>query len=100
MLSARFEAIGFMTEESQEDVDTLIVKSAITYAQGGCSVITMVEDTDILILLMSHWKEGMGDMVFGRDIKEKKERSKTSFWRMSELIQSTTQQETLLFGYA
>ena len=76
MLSARFEAIGFMTEESQEDVDTLIVKSAITYAQDGCSVITMVEDTDILISLMSHWKKGMGDMVFGRDIKEKKERSK------------------------
>ena len=32
-----------MTEESEEDADTLIVKSAITYAQDGCSVITMAE---------------------------------------------------------
>ena len=67
-----------MTEESQEDADTLIVKSAITYAQDECSVITMAEDTDILVLLMSHWKEGMSDMMFGRDIKEKKKQSKTS----------------------
>ena len=60
----------------------------------------MAEDTDILVLLMSHWREGMGGMVFGTDIKEKKKRSKAFFWCISELIQSTTQQETLLFAHA
>ena len=49
---------------------------------------------------MSHWREGMGDMVFGTDIKEKKKRPKTFFSRISELIQSTTRQETLLFAHA
>ena len=49
---------------------------------------------------MSHWREGMGDMVFITDIKEKKKQSKTFFWRISELIQSTAQQETLLFTHA
>ena len=38
-------------------------------------------------------------MVFGTDIKEKKKQSKTFFWHISELIQSTTQQETLLFDH-
>ena len=33
---------------------------------------------------MSHWREGMGDMVFGTDIKEKKKRPKTFFSRISE----------------
>ena len=56
ILSARVQAIGFMTEQSTGDADTLIVKSAINYAQNGCSVITMVEDIDILVLLMSLWR--------------------------------------------
>ena len=54
------------------------MKSAVTYAQDGLSVITMAEDTEILVLLMSHWREGVGDMVFGTDIKEKKKRLKTN----------------------
>ena len=61
------------------------MKLAITYAQGGRNVTSMAEDTDILVLLMSHWRERMGDVVFGADIKEKNKRSKT-FWRISELI--------------
>ena len=100
MRSGRLQAIGFMTEQSKGDADTLIVKSAITYAQDGRSSITMAEDTDILVLLMNHWTEGMGSMVLGTDIKENKKRFKTFFWCKSELIQSTTQQETLLFAHA
>ena len=57
MLSARLQAIGFMTEQSKGDADTLIGKSAITDAQDGCSVITVAGDTDILVLLMSHCRE-------------------------------------------
>ena len=44
-------------------------------------------------------EEGMGDMVFGTDIKAKKKWSKT-ICCISELIQSTTQQETLFFAHA
>ena len=43
-----------MTEQSKGSADTLIVKSAITYALDGQSVITMAEDTDVPVLLMSH----------------------------------------------
>ena len=75
-----------MTEQSKGSADTLIVKSAISYALDGQSVITMAEDTDVSVLLLSHWGEAMGDVVFGRDIKEKKKLSKTFFWRISELI--------------
>ena len=54
MLSARLQAIGFMTKERKEDADTSILKSAITCKKDGRSVITMAEDADILVLLMSH----------------------------------------------
>ena len=54
ILSERLQAIGFMTEQSKG------------------SAVTMAEDTDVSVLLMSHWGEAMGDVVFGRDIKEKK----------------------------
>ena len=46
MLSARLQAIEYMTEQSKGDADTLIVKSAIIYVRDGRSVITMAEDTD------------------------------------------------------
>ena len=42
----------------------------------------------------------MGGMAFGTDIKEKEKQSKTFFWRISEHIQSTTQQKTLFFAHA
>ena len=54
MLSARLQAIGFMTKQRKEDADTLILKSAITCAEDGRSVITMAEDTDILVFLIRH----------------------------------------------
>ena len=49
MLSARLQDTGFMTEQSKGDADRLIVKPAITYAQDVRSVITMAEDTVILV---------------------------------------------------
>ena len=57
MLPARFQAIGFMTEQNKGHADMLIVKSTITYAQNGHSVINMTEDGDILVLLISHWRK-------------------------------------------
>ena len=49
MLSARLQDTGFMTEQSKGDADRLIVKPAITYAQDVRSVITVAEDTVILV---------------------------------------------------
>ena len=99
MLSARLQAIGFMTKQRKGDADTLILKSAITCAKDGRSVITMAEDTDILVFLMSHWREGMGDMVFGTDIQEKNKQLKTFFCCISKLDQPVTKWETLPFAH-
>ena len=41
----------------------------------------------------------MGDMVFDTDIKEKKKQSKIFFCCISELVKSTTKQETHLFAH-
>ena len=47
----------------------------------------MAEDTDILILMLNHWKASMGDMVIAIEKKLKKKASKKlSFWRVSTLI--------------
>ena len=100
-LSTKVQEHAFRCGSSSVDIQIISsTKVTITYAQDGRSIITMAEDTDILVLLMNHWAEGMGNMVLGTDIKENKKRFKTFFWCKSELIQSTTQQETLLFAHA
>ena len=45
---------------------------AIDYAKVGRDVAVMAEDTDVLVLMMSHWKTSMGNMfiAMGEEAKE------------------------------
>ena len=43
------------------DADTMIVDCALEIANNGMEV-NISDDTDVLILLMHHWKEAMGDV--------------------------------------
>ena len=44
---------------SSGDADTLIVSAALEYATNEREVIVKASDTDILVLLIFHWEEGM-----------------------------------------
>ena len=99
LMCTRLEAAGFATVQCHGDADTLIVKTGLEFAERGRTVVTMAADTDILVLLMSHWRKGMGEMIFGTEIKVKNKMSKLRYWRISDLL-AENHPETLLFAHA
>ena len=102
LLCKRLENEGYFAVQSCGDADVLIVKQAIDYAGVGRDVVVMAEDTDILVLMMSHWKASMGDMVIAIEKKLKKKASKKlSFWKVSTLIdKKSIDQDNLLLAHA
>ena len=59
VLSSSLRRSGYKTIECTGDADVTIVKRAIDYAEGGQDVVVAAEDTDILILLIYHWREDL-----------------------------------------
>ena len=68
---------------STGDADTLIVSSALQYAQQGQEVNVVADDTDILVLLVYHWKDTMADINFQSEAKCKKK--DIMAWKMCDL---------------
>ena len=62
--------------QCEGDADISIAKTGIEYAKVDRNVAVVAEDTDVLVLLMYHWNEGMGQLMFGFEKREKKKRSK------------------------
>ena len=49
---------------STGDADTMIVQYALQYASEGSDVNVVADDTDVLVLLMYHWKQSMASIYF------------------------------------
>jgi len=64
LLSRHLEADGQVNHTSTGDADTLIVAHTLRYASQGKVVNIVTEDTDILVLLIHHWTDGMADVYF------------------------------------
>ena len=54
----------------REDADTTIVKEALKFAQEGCPVTIVGEDTDILVLLLHHWAPSMANIFLRSEPKK------------------------------
>ena len=100
LLCARLKEAGFSPMQCEGDPDISIVKTGIEYAKVGRNVAVVTEDTDVLVLLMYHRKEGMGQLMFGFEKREKKERSKWIYWDIHDLVATQSNPETLLFAHA
>ena len=48
----------------------MIVACALQYAIQGTKVTVVADDTDVLILLMYHWKKEMADIYFSSEINK------------------------------
>ena len=46
------------------DADSNIVSTALQYSVGERPVVAVADDTDIIIMLLYHYKEEMGDLIF------------------------------------
>ena len=64
---------------STGDADTMIVKCALDLAAQGNEVTVVADDTDILVLLIYHWKINMATLYF-------KSEAKKMMWKVQDLI--------------
>ena len=82
LLSRHLEADGQVIRTSTGDADTLIVAHALRYTSQGKVVNVVTEDTDILVLLMHHWKDRMADVYFRSESNKKQPK----LWRIHDLV--------------
>ena len=54
-----FENVGINVKQSIGDADVMICQAALELAEEGKSVVVSGQDTDLLIVLLHHWRVGM-----------------------------------------
>ena len=52
------------------DADIMLVTCTLQYAGQGSDVNVVADDTDVLVLLMYHWKQNMADVYFLSEVKK------------------------------
>ena len=70
LLGRYLQADSQIVHNSTGDADTMIVTCALQFASQGQEVNTVADDTDILVLLMHHWKQDMADIFFQSEAKK------------------------------
>ena len=67
LLTTHLRGTGHQVEVRCGDADTLIVSSALEFAWNGQTVVA--EDTDVLIMLVYHWRNCMEDIFIKKESK-------------------------------
>ena len=49
--------------QSNKDADTMNVQCVLQYVIEGNEVNVVADDTDVLVLLMYHWKQNMASII-------------------------------------
>jgi hypothetical protein len=98
MLGAHLEINGIEVVHSHGDADVLIVEKALEKAVTE-QVVVSGDDTDLVILLIAHWKETLHDITFSTEQKAKSTKVVKS-WSIQELARSCEYTEHLLFAHA
>src|SRR6218665_316434 len=65
-LMKEFKNSGFCVMQAPSDADTLIVRVALDIATSGQYVTVVADDTDVLVLLVHHWKPSMAEIYMKR----------------------------------
>ena len=85
-LSDELRREGHDVRNSLGDADTQIVSAALEYAEdNNKDVVVVAADTDILVLLMFHWKNGM-HLYMLSDASNKGDKE---IWKIEDLVKST-----------
>ena len=81
ILTEKFKEEGHHIRNSESDADTLIVSTAIDYARNE-NVTVVADDTDILVLLMFHWRIDLKEVYFKSEGSRKR---KSNVWNIRVL---------------
>ena len=63
---------------------TLIVSAALDFSQHNQSVMVVAEDTDILIVLIHHWKTNMADIFIRQESKKSSQKKGAEVYGIRE----------------
>jgi hypothetical protein len=67
ILTEQFEREGLVVFQAADDADTLIVKKSLDLAREKVPVVTVANDTDVLLLLLYHFEESLADVFLRSD---------------------------------
>ena len=67
LLSKSLKLKGITVVNCKDDADTQIVSCALEIAHSKKSVTVVADDTDVFVLLIYHYKDGMNDVYFHSD---------------------------------
>ena len=97
LLTKHLQNAGIRVVQSSGDADVLICKTALDLANDGHSVEVSGTDTDLLIILMHHWKDGM--KIFFRTRRTEKTKGKLMWWSIEKLVSMQPAREFILFAH-
>ena len=101
ILSEELTREGHDVRNSAGDANTQIVSAALEYAGDvDNDIVVVASDTDILVLLMLHWKEGMNIYMLA-ETPNKKDVDR-EFWKIENLVKKAGEVVTshILFIHA
>ena len=75
LLSVALKEADHIVKTSHDDVDTLIVSTALDFAIEKMSVRVIAADTDVLIKLLYYWTNEMANILMLSDSAQRKEKS-------------------------
>ena len=96
LLSKSLRNAGCEVIECSGEADVHVVRRALELADNG--VVVVADDTDILVLLVAHWKPNMEEMYFRTVIKTKQKLLKT--WKIETIASAVDNRDYLLFAHA
>lgn len=100
LLTESLKADEQEVHNSTGDADTLIVECALKLSREGREVSVVADDTDILVLLMYHWKQDMADVYFHSEASRTKQGLKV--WKIRDIVTKAQKEVTsnILFLHA
>ena len=101
LLTEYLQTAGIKVHQSSGDADVLTCKTALDLAHAGRSVEVSGTDTDLLIILMHHWKEGLEIYFRTRrtDKKKTKTEGKVMWWSIEQLVSMQPAHKFILFAH-
>ena len=86
LLKQRLSRDGHNVKQSEYDADTLIVKSALDLAHSGYVTTVVADDTDILVLLLHHYRSTDMADIFLLSEAAKRQRQGIKFINVRRLV--------------
>ena len=83
-LKRTFENVGINVKLSIGDADVMICQAALELAEEGKSVVVSGQDTDLLIVLLHHWRVGM--KLYFRTT-QKNDAKRRTWWSVGQIAQ-------------